>query len=367
MLAFNLGKPDRILLRKGIASGRIRPEQLNVMSSTDLADEQTKLHIEVAEKEALAHSILQKITAPRAKITHKGFEAIEDSSGASSRNPDAIRDEEEERMRRERREREKLARVRSVSQSQGQGSPTTPTDPNAPAMSPALPMSPVVGQSESWGAPPPLPSHVSQQQVEQQPLASPGIRPPSRPLFVPSASDFNTSMEGGLSLADLINIDDDMMPQEGPQTPQTSHAARAFSTAESGSTASPTPEVVTPSGPSPFAQSKPLESPRQSSFDLSNIWTGEERMELTKEPASAPAVPDDNNNEGEAMEIDSPEEEPDDTDFDAFLERDEKAGGKQDGPTAPAQPPGPPDFNSLPAVWTGSVSRALSFWKLFSF
>lgn len=353
MLSFNLAKPDRVLLRRGIASGRITPEQLNTMSSTDLADEQTKHQIEVAEKEALAHSILQKITAPRAKITHKGFEAIEDSTGASSRNPDAIRDEEEERIRRERREREKLARVRSVSQSQA--SPTTPTDPNAPAMSPALPMSPVVGQAASWGAPPALPSRVSQQQVEQQPLASPAIRPPARPLFVPSASDFNTSMEGGLSLADLINIDDDMMPQEGPQTPHTSHAARALSTAESGSTASPTPEVVTPSGPSPFAQSKPLESPRQPSFDLSNIWTGEEKVELTKEPAPAPSAPDDTN-EGEAMDIDSAEGEPDDRDFDAFLERDEQADGKMDGPAAPAPPPGPPDFDSLPPVWAGAVS-----------
>ena len=78
MLQFNLPKTDRVALRKGIATGKISPAQLNVMSSTDLADEHTKHEIEVAEKEALAHSILQKITAPLAKMTHKGYETIED-------------------------------------------------------------------------------------------------------------------------------------------------------------------------------------------------------------------------------------------------------------------------------------------------
>jgi hypothetical protein len=48
------------------------------MSSTDLADEETKQSIKIAEKEALEHSILQKTKAPRAKITHKGMVDIEE-------------------------------------------------------------------------------------------------------------------------------------------------------------------------------------------------------------------------------------------------------------------------------------------------
>ena len=69
------------------------------MSSTDLADEKTKQEIEIFEKEALEHSTLTTITAPRAKITHKGFEDIEDVTGMGQRNQDALR-EEEERMER---------------------------------------------------------------------------------------------------------------------------------------------------------------------------------------------------------------------------------------------------------------------------
>jgi len=48
------------------------PQEMSTMSSTDLANEETKQSIKIAEKEALEHSILTPTTVPRAKITHKG-------------------------------------------------------------------------------------------------------------------------------------------------------------------------------------------------------------------------------------------------------------------------------------------------------
>ncbi len=116
MLQFNLSKVDRVIIHQRITSGTISPKEISLMSSTDLADEETKQHIKLAEKEALEHSILLKSTVPRAKITHKGLQDIEDVNGevATSREIELhkAREQEEE----ERRERERSARLRSHSE-----------------------------------------------------------------------------------------------------------------------------------------------------------------------------------------------------------------------------------------------------------
>ncbi|EKM50476.1 uncharacterized protein PHACADRAFT_60942, partial [Phanerochaete carnosa HHB-10118-sp] len=69
MLTFNLSKSDRVVLHKRIAASHISPKELSTMSSTDLADEETKQSIRQAEQEALEHSILKKTVMPRAKMT----------------------------------------------------------------------------------------------------------------------------------------------------------------------------------------------------------------------------------------------------------------------------------------------------------
>ena len=157
------------------------------MPSIDLADKKTKQEIEIFEKEALEHSTLMTITAPRAKITHKIFEDIENVTGMGQRNQDTLR-EEEERMERERRE---STRTRVPSQ----GSPTTWRE--HASMSPGLPLSPITPTSVTpWGAPPPLPLHAIH--VDDAVGVGPGLgagmiiggRLHPRPLFVPSASDF---------------------------------------------------------------------------------------------------------------------------------------------------------------------------------
>ena len=72
------------------------------MSSTDLANDEIKQSIKQAEEESLAHSILKKTVLPRAKITHKGLEDIEDVNGMM-RDRDRDKEQEDEyRMERER-------------------------------------------------------------------------------------------------------------------------------------------------------------------------------------------------------------------------------------------------------------------------
>lgn len=81
MLAFNLEKKDRVLLRQRIGSGALSASELSTMSSVDLANEQQKAQIDNAIKESLKDSILEARAAPKAKITHKGEEMIENVGG----------------------------------------------------------------------------------------------------------------------------------------------------------------------------------------------------------------------------------------------------------------------------------------------
>lgn len=359
MLHFNLPKQDRVQLRQGIASGRIKPAQLNVTSSTDLADEHLKHEIEVAEKEALEHSILQKITAPRAKITHKGFETIEDVSG-QQRTADALKEEEEERrMEMEKREREKLSRLRQLSLSEG--GPSTPVEPS-PLSASLPPISPTQGRSASWGAPPPLPAHALQSQDENAPIPSPvsATRPPARPLFMPSSSDYMSSMEDGLNLSDLINLDDDdstteHIPPTLASTPIASDTSTAISTP---------PEIAAPSGPSPFATAKPQEEERRTSFDLSALWTGsgnkqegqDEEQADQREASDTKRAESPEEMAGEAMEIDSMDEN-DDLDLDAILQQ-SGTTPKPPNPDIPTEPKSE-GIEGLPQVWAGEITMPL--------
>lgn len=340
MLNFNLGKSDRVILRRGIASGRITPSQISVMSSTDLANEQTKQEIHTAEQDSLEHSILKKMTAPRAKITHKGFEDIEDVNGMSQRDSERRNEEEEERM-----ERDRLARMRSVIQTQAlqnvQGESSA---------SPGMSESPSVMKTPSWGRPPALPMHVLQQHSGHVSAASPMINaPPARPLFIPSASDMMIPIDGGLNLADLINIDGDSPPRDIlPASP----ALQGDNAPESESTTAPASEMMPPSGPSPFAPSKP--SPVRPSFDLSSIWTGNSE-DGTGDRDTVQSPPAEENRDN-VMDIDGLGDEADDHDFDMFLDQDDKGLEAPGLPHAQTDPLPEPTIEDLPHVWTGAVS-----------
>ncbi|CAL1715045.1 unnamed protein product [Somion occarium] len=358
MLTFNLSKPDRVILHKRIASSHISPKELSTMSSTDLANEETKQIIKQAEKEALAQTILKKTILPRAKMTHKGIQDIEDINDASSRYREREREEEEEE---DRIERERLARLKvQAERAQAQA--------NQGSVPPESPITP------TWGGPPSLPMHGMQGQGATGP-PSMSARPPVNPLFVPSASDMSTpAVEGELNLADLINIDDELSMEDVspslsvPSPPVAPPAISPPSTAISpDSTTSNAPSQSPPShatGISPFA-AKPDSSSRPS-FDLHSLWTPRDESQASPahdEPVAEPAVdPPVEHREEEtksqaALDVGASGKEADDQDFDMFLRQDEEEKEhpiRVDSPQAKRIA-----FDALPQVWSGKISMPL--------
>ena len=310
------------------------------MSSTDLADEETKQSIKIAEKEALEHSILQKPTAPRAKITHKGLQDIEVVNGEASSAHEIERHREEEQEEEERRERERMARLRTV-QRQRTSSVSVPPE------SPTILQSP----SEQWGAPPPVPLHaMSPPDEAASPVTSRAPFFTNTPLSATVAEPSSYS-EPELNLADLINIDDDQEAAAGitssspPNRPATVKAAEPLSSSTDTSFSTP---VLT--GISPFAA-----RPRASSFDLNALWNAP-RNEPSTTPtealpppttASAEVQSHDSNDKDDNMDLES--QEANDQDFDMFLEEKE--------PEAPeaSQVATPQNIEALPSVWSGKV------------
>ncbi|KAF9497211.1 hypothetical protein BDN71DRAFT_1445288 [Pleurotus eryngii] len=326
-LQFNLGKDDRVVIHKRIASAQITPKEISMMSSTDLANEETKQSIKQLEQEALEHSILQKATVPRAKITHKGFQDIEDENGLLTSTRELERERERQVEEEERIERERLARLRT--QRQRTQSMSVP---------PESPMS-ATGQSPArWGAPPPLPSRVSSttSPLDQTPM---------------SASDANLyPLEPELNLADLINIDDDL--QVATNEPPPSSAETAVSHSDLHATDPPT---VPTTGISPFSPNAPkAETIHQGSFDLNAIWTAPTSTVTDQPSTTPPGSPPAHYSSTYAGAKSTPDSEPvaEDQDFDMLLE--------EPNPETPAVAyPPPNNLDSLPPVWSGKISMPL--------
>lgn len=360
MLTFNLSKPDRVVLHQRIAASQISPRELSTMSSTDLANEETKQSIRQAEKEALAHSILKKTSLPTAKITHKGIQDIEDMSGTLSREREREREqeEEEERIERERLERLKFQaqKVQAVHSSVPPESPTTPT-------------------TAAWGAPPPVPLHA----IQGSTTGSSSSRPPLNPLFIHTSSEMITSpVEQELNLADLINIDDEpgqelSISLADPVVPPISDSAPIVpeptgDDVAAGTSQSPPP--ISATGLSPFAarSSHPDLAPRPS-FDLNAIWS-------TDSGTDQSAAENDQQQDA-SMQEPTPEPEraasqelvgengpgADDRDFDMILQ-----GGDEEERTLtpPPQSVTPESiqaaFDVSPHVWTGKVKPICFYW-----
>ncbi|EDR14564.1 uncharacterized protein LACBIDRAFT_305279 [Laccaria bicolor S238N-H82] len=353
MLQFNLSKPDRVIIHQRITSANISPKEISLMSSTDLADEETKQSIKIAEKEALAYSILQKATAPRAKITHKGLQDIEDINGQTTTTRELDRQVERDLEGEERRERERTARLKV--QRQRTDSVSVP------------PESPTVSQtpSESWGAPPPIPPHAVSTNAGE--MASPISRPPVNPLFIHTASELALpAPEPELNLADLINIDDEPTEQES-LLPSSSSSLPSMVVDEPMSTEPvalepPSPSLPLPTGISPFAAR--AEKSRAMSFDLNALWNAPKSEDASKTatPRSPPltTTPPLSITNGDQkdipMELESEaDDEAKDQDFDMFLE---------DREVEKIEPVNAADvlqaaFDALPHVWTGQISMPL--------
>ena len=377
MLDFNLKKTDRAALHKRIVSSVIPPAAFAHISSTDLASEAEKESIKQAEQEALEHSILQKTVAPRAKVTHKGLQDIEDIDGRPTvRDVDLHKEIEEE----ERRERERTARMRMRSATLTSGSGSVPPE------SPVVPDHP---SSVGWGGPPPIPFHLQQSPVS--PLAT--DRPP---LFAQAQSELltptNGQVEGELNLADLINIDDDghdsVMAVDTSPTPAVA-SANAEDGPESSAAGVPQSPVVSqsprPTGISPFAvnTSQPDLTIRPS-FDLNSVWSApapspkkqEDSEEVIGGPDESGEPVEPSPDLGKELELKDPFVDDDiiggaaadDRDFDMFLEADPDADSQEGRSTsanpAPDAPAKEPSFDELPQVWLGSVSDKHGFIRV---
>ncbi|KAJ6518807.1 hypothetical protein C8R45DRAFT_5653 [Mycena sanguinolenta] len=347
MLQFNLSKVDRTVLHKRIASADITPREISLMSSTDLANEQAKQAIRIAEKEALEHSILEKTVIPRAKLTHKGLEDIEGLDANESNNSASQR--EREREEDQRRDRERAARVRQRT-----------TSMSVPPDSPITPATPMSVGGPSWGSLARVPIHVPTTPLtEEMPSAVFGGEP--------------MSAEPEMNLADLINIDDEPpAAQDGavsappaPAPAPTLNLAPSSPIPGFGRSLSPEPAAVSsptvPTGISPFA-SKP-EASRTSSFDLNALWATPKKEEESKETSDAPGSPivttaspppvpmeESQERKDEMMDL----EETDDQDFDMFLEEKDNDNATPPNPEALQAA-----FSDLAQVWSGKINMPL--------
>ena len=360
MLTFNLIQVDRVAIHKRMCYATISAKELSQMSSTDLANEETKQSIKLAEKEALEHSILQKTLIPRAKITHKGLQDIEDVNGESAtllREREKEREkEEDERREEERRERERQARLKAAEQHQRDRASSI-------SQGSIPPESPIIPQSATWGGSFPI-HHDS--------YSPPGdsIRPPIHPLFAPSTSELQTSPEPEMDIADLIHLDDEFAPQDtfGDHLPTPALEASVMPEPPAPPEPAPPPPLIIPpssSEPSPVIAASPTqlvkpETPSRTSFDLNALWSSpktettsrEITKELEPEPEPEPEQEQEQEHRSHPIEVDSIPPEATDQDFDMFLEKD------QDTDVAQGERPQDPEaaFLAVPPVWTGKVS-----------
>ncbi|KAH8992741.1 hypothetical protein EDB83DRAFT_2478433 [Lactarius deliciosus] len=318
-LTFNLQQSDRALLHQRIASAQVAPATLATMSSTELASQEQQQSIKQAEQEALAHSILIKSTVPRAKITHKGLQDIEDVNEDSA--VAKQRRERELEIAEEERERERLARLRAVQPS----GHSNPPSASAPPDSPAVPSAP-------WNTATPAPTQGQGQGTE---------------LTSAHTGSGVSAVDSELNLGDFIHMDDEP-PEASPLTITTPATTSAAATA-----------TVVPPG---CSYERAVVS---NDADAYHGYLAGEAMEMDlgtppDESASASASVAVASVEPE-REVEHEGESGDDLDFAMFLGQEEEEKGKDAMRGRPeASAPDPQAvFDGLPRVWNGVISMPI--------
>jgi len=248
------------------------------MSSTELASQEQQQSIRQAEQEALQHSILIKSTVPRAKITHKGLQDIEDVNEDSA--VAKQRRERELEMAEEERERERVARLRAVPAMSQSNPPSASVPPDSPAVPSSSALAP-------WNTATPTLTHGQGQ---------------GQGAEIASSHAGVTAVDSELNLGDFIHMDDEP-PESSPlsvTTPATTPAAEAAGAAPSLSEPllATVPTPIT--GISPFAPSKP-DMPPRASFDLNALWSA-------PPPLPPAAIPSPTEQSGEEEEEEEEEE-----------------------------------------------------------
>lgn len=351
MLTFNLSQVDRVAIHKRICFSSISAKELALMSSTDLANEETKQSIKMAEQEALEHSILQKATVPRAKITHKGLQDIEDVNGEATT---LVREREKEREREEeeRRERERQARLRAAEQHQKQQT-------NSMSQGSVPPESPVTSHSPTWGDP----SSTTLQVVSPDsfsPTVGASERPSTHSLFAPSVSGYQMELsEPELDIADLIHLDEELSPRENVTDLQP--AATLEKPVTSDEPVSPAEHDPSPLDLSAIASSTIHDSPTEAqskltkpetpvkpTFDLSSLWSAPKEESVPQQTQETPVL----ELKDHPMSTDASHQEATDQDFDMLLEK------EHDAEVKPTEEP-EAALKAMPTVWRGKIALPL--------
>lgn len=305
MLTFNLSQTDRYHLRQSIGTHSLPAVELSKMSSVDLANEQIKQRIEAANRESLQHSILiERPTLPRAKITHKGEEIIEDIEGFDI----SKRVREEEQLERER-QREKAAREKAVSK--------------AGAISPASSTKPSFNPQDILAQ-----QHTAASQMAAQALAE------QTAVLAQATATADTPAEPSFKLDDLIAIDLPESPNQGPAEP-------------------PNEDQVDKES----SQQRDPMSPT-ATFDLSNVWSANESTPQESSGSPILSARADDGHGPPQIDVDLGTAAHDE-DFDMFLAESEPLsaavlGGPEQEKAA---------FEKLPIVWSGSVSCHSCLYK----
>lgn len=332
MLQFNLSKEDRVKLHRWIAAGSLSPGELSTMTSTELANEEMKESNRATEEKALEYSILkQQMLAPRAKITHKGLEDIEDINGNLVR----VDSRAEELELEQERERERMARLRLAKMQERSApppeSPVTPVQPAFPGASPV--------------------SHAPLQTLPHADVASSpfmSLQGPSLPLFArASVEEDSAPIEGEMKLGDLINIEEDPAPDS------MNVSVGSLSTPWDGLS------IDTSHTPlSPFAamdSARPISAQRPS-FNLDSLWSS------APPPPVLPSLFEENGGGDEQPAVSEQSGVlGNDTDFDMFMEenKDDKDNVLENASEAmDITPPASPNRESFEArapVWSGKV------------
>jgi hypothetical protein len=305
------------------------------LSSTDLANEETKQSIKVAEQEALEHSILQPTNrVPVAKITHKGLQDIEhESSEVSSM---LARDRQEDL------ERERSERLRTPQERR----PSVISMPSEPA-SPVVPHTPT-----SWMGPP------------AAVLGEVPIRSPVNQTFMSPPSDIPMSTEPELKLNDLINIEEEPSAQGVPlATASPEHQAiPATPSTPPQSQSHPTSPIdmqlpsLAISSTTPNDRQRDLAT-QQSPFDLKSLWTAPSDAKVKDAVGNQSSPPpQEQEQKSSFIEMDVAGQEPDDQDFDMFLEeKDQEQKKVQESPVSDSPQASQAKLDALPQVWFGKV------------
>lgn len=356
MLTFNLNQADRVAIHRRICYATISAKELALVSSTDLANEETKLSIKIAEQQALEHSILQKTAVPRAKITHKGLQDIEDLNGGVAA---LEREKEREREEEERRERERQARHRAAEQHQKQRAISI-------SQGSVPPESPVVLHTPAWGVPLPASVHAMPEDSfspavgdSEKPL------PSDHPLFTASAaSDYRMPLpELELDIADLIHLDEEPAAQRD-SVPDRQPAMAAEESVVIAQTAPTVQPDAAPISGSPVTETssqvpKP-ETPVRLTFDLNTLWSAP-KIEAVSQGSQGP-LPQEIKDRPTNVDA-TVHQEATDQDFDMFLEKDNET---QAVPIS--QPPEDTEtiFKAIPPVWHGEVRRLDSGYESYT-